>query len=105
MSHSEANATPEQIQKFLPDNAGRYHIYRFKHDFNNETLNSLCKLWQRSSIQHYTISFLNLVFLYSVPGHGTKIKQRMVYASCKESVIDAIEKTISITFDRKVNIL
>lgn len=50
-------------------------------------------------------SLSNLVFLYSVPGHGAKIKQRMVYASCKESVITAIEKQYGITFDRKVNIL
>jgi len=47
-------------------------------------------------------SLLNLVFLYSVPGHGIKIKLRMVYASCKESVIDTIEKKYGITFDRKV---
>ncbi len=43
-----------------------------------------------------------LVFLYSVPGHGSKIKQRMLYASCKESVIDNIEKKFGINFDKKV---
>jgi len=46
--------------------------------------------------------FCFLVFLYSVPGHGSKIKQRMVYASCKESVIDNIEKKFAINFDKKV---
>ncbi|CAF0906034.1 unnamed protein product [Adineta steineri] len=85
LSHSESHVTPEQIQKLLPDNAGRYHIYRFKHDFNNETINST-------------------FFLYSVPGHGSKIKQRMVYASCKESVIDTIEKKFGINFDRKLEV-
>lgn len=43
-----------------------------------------------------------LVFLYSVPGHGSKIKQRMLYASCKESVIDNIEKKFGIPFEKKV---
>ncbi|CAF4258603.1 unnamed protein product [Adineta steineri] len=85
LSHSESHVTPEQIQKLLPDNAGRYHIYRFKHDFNNETINST-------------------FFLYSVPGHGSKIKQRMVYASCKESVIDTIEKKFGINLDRKLEV-
>ncbi len=49
--------------------------------------------------------FLNLVFLLSIPGHGTKIKQRTVYASCKQSVIDTIEKQYGIIFDRKARIL
>ncbi|CAF1002276.1 unnamed protein product [Rotaria sordida] len=85
LAHSESHATPENIQKCLPNNAGRYHIYRFKHDFRDETLSSL-------------------FFLYSVPGHGSKIKQRMLYASCKESVIDTIEKKFGISFDRKLEL-
>ncbi|CAF1563673.1 unnamed protein product [Adineta ricciae] len=85
LTHSESNATPESIQKLFPENAGRYHVYRFTHEFNNETLHS---------------NF----FLYSVPGHGSKIKQRMVYASCKESVIDNIEKKHGITFERKLEL-
>jgi hypothetical protein len=39
-----------------------------------------------------------------VPGHGSKIKQRMLYASCKESVIDNIEKKFGISFDKKVKL-
>ncbi|CAF4546842.1 unnamed protein product [Rotaria sp. Silwood1] len=85
LAHSESHATPEHIQKCLPNNAGRYHIYRFKHNFHEQTLNSL-------------------FFLYSVPGHGSKIKQRMLYASCKESVIDTIEKKMGIFFDRKLEL-
>ncbi|UJR35849.1 hypothetical protein I4U23_028593 [Adineta vaga] len=85
LSHSESTATPEHIRTCLPENAGRYHLYRFTHDFNNETIHST-------------------FFLYSVPGHGSKIKQRMVYASCKESVIDTIEKKFGITFDRKLEL-
>ena len=43
LSHSEANITSENIRKCLPENAGRYHIYRFKHDFNGDAIESVCK--------------------------------------------------------------
>jgi len=85
LSHSESHVTPEHIQKCIPDEQGRYHIYKFKHEFNQKHFDSI-------------------LFLYSVPGHGSKIKQRMVYASCKESVIDNIERKFGIHFDKKLEI-
>lgn len=85
LAHSEAHATADHIRKCIPEHAGRYHIYRFKHEFNNEMIGSI-------------------LFLYSVPGHGSKIKQRMVYASCKESFIDTIEKKFGISIEKKVEI-
>ncbi|CAF0863300.1 unnamed protein product [Adineta ricciae] len=85
LSHSESHATPEHIRKCLPDQQGRYHVYRFKHDYNNQPIDSM-------------------FFLYSVPGHGSKIKQRMLYASCKESVIENLEKKYGISFEKKLEI-
>lgn len=85
LSHSESHPTPERIQKCLPNQEGRYHVYRFKHEFNNANLEPI-------------------VFMYSVPGHGAKIRQRMVYASGKESVIDHIEKRFGIHFEKKLEI-
>ncbi|CAF2387793.1 unnamed protein product [Rotaria sp. Silwood2] len=85
LSHSEAHATPEHIRKHLPDQQGRYHLYRFKHEFDHKKLDSI-------------------LFLYSVPGHRSQVKQRMVYASCKESVIDNIEKKFGIICDKKLEI-
>ncbi|CAF0938672.1 unnamed protein product [Rotaria sordida] len=85
LSHSEAHATPEHIRKHLPDQQGRYHLYRFKHGFNHQ-------------------NFESILFLYSVPGHRSHVKQRMIYASCKESVIDNIEKKFGIIFDKKLEI-
>jgi len=85
LAHSESHPTPERIQKCLPTNAGRYHVYRFKHDFNHETVESI-------------------LFLYSVPGSGSKIKERMVYASCKESVIGNIEEKFGIKIERKLEL-
>ncbi|CAF1216208.1 unnamed protein product [Adineta steineri] len=85
LSHSESHATPEHIQKCLPSQQGRYHIYRLKHDYNQKQFDSI-------------------FFLYSVPGSGSKVKQRMMYASCKESVIDNIEKRMGIIFDKKLEL-
>lgn len=97
LSHSEENMTPENIQKSLPANAGRYHIYRFKPDFNDESIG-------KCPHRYVLITHSSSVFLYSVPGHGVKISQRMIYASCKGSVIDAIEKQYEVTFERKVSL-
>ncbi len=46
LSHSESQATPEHIQKCLPDQQGRYHVYRFKHEFNQQNLEPMCKMWK-----------------------------------------------------------
>ncbi|CAF0782818.1 unnamed protein product [Didymodactylos carnosus] len=85
LSHSEAHVTPEKIQKCIPNNEGRYHVYRFIHEFNH-------------------IPCEKVLSIYSVPGYNSAIKQRMVYASCKESVIDHIEKKFGVMFDKKIEI-
>ncbi|CAF2174953.1 unnamed protein product [Rotaria magnacalcarata] len=85
LSHSEAHATLEHIGKHLPNHEGRYHLYRFKHLFNHKIHDSI-------------------LFLYSVPGHSSRVKERMIYASCKESVIDNIENKFGLTFDKKLEI-
>lgn len=85
LAHSESHPNPERIQKCLPENAGRYHIYRFTHEFNNEQI-------------------APIFFLYSVPGSGSKIKERMVYASCKESVVNNIEEKFGLKIERKLEL-
>ncbi|CAF1124371.1 unnamed protein product [Didymodactylos carnosus] len=85
LSHSDANMTPEKIQQCMPNNEGRYHVYRFVHEFDDAP----CE---------------NVLSIYSVPGYGSAIKQRMIYASCKESVIDYIEKKFAVVFDKKIEI-
>ena len=68
-------------------------------------IGSICESSKKRSRWKFVfMSIYFSVFLYSVPGHGSRIKQRMVYASCKESFIDTIEKKFGISIEKKVRI-
>ena len=45
-----------------------------------------------------------LVFIYSMPGYSVSIKERMLYSSCKNSVVDVLERIYSIPVDKKVEV-
>ena len=45
-----------------------------------------------------------LVFIYSMPGYSVSIKERMLYSSCKNAVVDVIEKLYSIEIAKKVEV-
>ena len=42
------------------------------------------------------------VFLYSCPGFKSSVRERMLYSSCKEPVVDAIEQELGKTVSKKV---
>ena len=44
------------------------------------------------------------VFIYSMPGYSVSIKERMLYSSCKNSVVDVMERIYSIPIDKKVEV-
>ena len=44
------------------------------------------------------------VFIYSMPGYSVSIKERMLYSSCKNSVVDVLERIYSIPVDKKVEV-
>ena len=44
------------------------------------------------------------VFIYSMPGYSVSIKERMLYSSCKNSVVDVLERVYSIPVDKKVEV-
>ena len=44
------------------------------------------------------------VFIYSMPGYSVSIKERMLYSSCKNSVVDVMERIYSISIDKKVEV-
>ena len=95
----------------------RYHLFRFKHTHEGDFLESTgifqfwwespWKYWFSSSlvatkcINSILILFLSVfilsdnfspVFIYSMPGYSVSIKERMLYSSCKNSVVEAIQK-------------
>lgn len=61
----------EKLPSKIPDNAGRYHLFNFKHTHEGDYME-------------------NIVFIYSMPGYNCSIKERMLYSSCKNPLTDII---------------
>ena len=45
-----------------------------------------------------------LVFIYSMPGYSVSIKERMLYSSCKNFMVDIIDKHYNIQIHKKIEI-
>ena len=44
------------------------------------------------------------VFIYSMPGYSVPIKERMMYSSCRNAVVEVIESTLGIKLEKKIEI-
>jgi len=75
----------EQLPSAVPSEAARYHIFRFKHNHESDYLESN-------------------VFIYSMPGYSIPIKERMMYSSCRNAVVDVIERQMNIKIDKKLEV-
>lgn len=60
------------LQKEIPKDQARYHIFSFKHTHEGDYLESF-------------------VFIYSMPGYSCSVKERMMYSSCKQPFLKVIE--------------
>merc|ERR1719209_800573 len=68
----ESGSCPlDQLPGKVPEDVGRYHLFRFKHTHEGDSLESN-------------------VFIYSMPGYSVPIKERMMYSSCKNAVVEMI---------------
>jgi len=55
----------------VPEGEGRYHLFKFKHTHEGD--------YQETA-----------VFIYSMPGYSVPIKERMMYSSCKNAVVEIL---------------
>ena len=44
------------------------------------------------------------VFIDSMPGYSVPIKERMMYSSCRNAVVEVIETTLGIKLEKKIEI-
>eukprot|EP00092_Neocalanus_flemingeri_P010307 GFUD01011104.1.p1 GENE.GFUD01011104.1~~GFUD01011104.1.p1 ORF type:complete len:346 (-),score=148.64 GFUD01011104.1:183-1220(-) len=77
--------TTDQLAAQVPEESARYHLFRFKHTHQGD--------YKESD-----------VFIYSMPGYSVPIKERMMYSSCRNAVVDVIEKTLNIPLEKKVEV-
>lgn len=84
LAMSEPTSVAE-LPSRIPTESARYHLFRFNHSYEGD-------------------SFRSVVFIYSMPGYKCPIKERMLYSSCKSSVLDVIESEIGIEIARKLEL-
>merc|ERR1711892_1354275 len=82
---TSGGCTTEQLADKVPEESARYHLFRFKHTHQGD--------YRESG-----------VFIYSMPGYSVPIKERMMYSSCRNAVVDVMEKTLNIPLEKKVEV-
>lgn len=73
------------IAGLVPEDSPRYHLFSFKHTYEGD--------YQEA-----------VVFIYSSPGFKSSIKERMLYSSCKEPLVSALEESLGKPIDKKMEI-
>uniref|UniRef100_A0A672JLW2 Twinfilin-1 n=1 Tax=Salarias fasciatus TaxID=181472 RepID=A0A672JLW2_SALFA len=69
----------------IPDDTARYHFFLYKHSHEGDYLEST-------------------VFIYSMPGYKCSIRERMLYSSCKNPLVDMVENKLKIDIEKKLEI-
>lgn len=73
------------IRSRCPTNSGSYHLFKYKHTHEGD----------------YTES---TVFIYCMPGYKAPIKERMLYSSCKNPLVDQIEQHLGLELAKKIEV-
>ncbi|XP_037831268.1 twinfilin-2-like isoform X1 [Kryptolebias marmoratus] len=69
----------------IPTDTPRYHFFVFKHSHQGQLHEAL-------------------VFIYSMPGYTCSIKERMLYSSCKNRLLDEVERDYQLEVSKKMEI-
>jgi len=84
VSRSEKELSIQELPSVVPTNVPRYHLYRYNHHHEGAEVSSI-------------------VFIYSMPGYECSIKERMLYSSCRNALVDQIGQ-LNITIDKKMEV-
>ncbi|XP_077582281.1 twinfilin-2-like isoform X3 [Stigmatopora nigra] len=82
--HTKPTETHELPYR-IPTDCPRYHFFIFKHSHQGRIQESL-------------------VFIYSMPGYTCSIKERMLYSSCKNRLLEEVEKDYQLEVTKKMEI-
>ncbi|KAG9466996.1 twinfilin-2 [Eleutherodactylus coqui] len=81
MKHTDIQELPSRI----PKDMARYHFFLYKHSHEGDYLESV-------------------VFIYSMPGYKCSIKERMLYSSCKNRLLESVEQDFQLEIAKKIEI-
>uniref|UniRef100_A0A8C5QTR6 Twinfilin actin binding protein 2 n=1 Tax=Leptobrachium leishanense TaxID=445787 RepID=A0A8C5QTR6_9ANUR len=79
--HTDIRDLPSRI----PPDTARYHFFLYKHSHEGDHLESV-------------------VFIYSMPGYKCSIKERMLYSSCKNRLLESVEQDFQLDIAKKIEI-
>ncbi|XP_070686218.1 twinfilin-1a [Pempheris klunzingeri] len=82
------NTEPTELKDLpmrIPKDSARYHFFLYKHSHEGDYLEST-------------------VFIYSMPGYKCSIRERMLYSSCKNPLVDMVENNLQIEIEKKLEI-
>ncbi|XP_061687706.1 twinfilin-2-like [Syngnathoides biaculeatus] len=82
--HTKPTETRELPYR-IPTDSPRYHFFVFKHSHQGGAQEAL-------------------VFIYSMPGYTCSIKERMLYSSCKNRLLEEVEKDYQLEVTKKMEI-
>ncbi|XP_042360036.1 uncharacterized protein LOC121955996 [Plectropomus leopardus] len=82
--HTKPTETRELPYR-IPTDSPRYHFFIFKHSHQGQLQEAL-------------------VFIYSMPGYTCSIKERMLYSSCKNRLLDEVERDYHLEVTKKMEI-
>ncbi|KAK3536417.1 hypothetical protein QTP86_008873 [Hemibagrus guttatus] len=80
------HTNPTEIRELpsrIPADAPRYHFFLYKHSYQGQSVEAV-------------------VFIYSMPGYSCSIKERMLYSSCKNQLLEQVEREYCIEISKKV---
>lgn len=82
----------KELAKQVPNDHPRYHLFVYRHTYEGDLYNSIGEP-EIKAIDHSDpnrLIYFFSVFIYTMPGYNCSIKERMLYSSCKNSVVDRI---------------
>ncbi|GAB6021494.1 hypothetical protein CHUAL_004100 [Chamberlinius hualienensis] len=79
------NTNINQLAQRVPKDHPRYHLFSFPHTHEGDYLESV-------------------VFIYSMPGCECTIKERMLYSSCINPLLDVIQNRIGVEIIKRIQI-
>ncbi|KAM4722482.1 twinfilin-2 isoform 2-T2 [Rhinophrynus dorsalis] len=79
--HTDIKDLPGRV----PQDTARYHFFLYKHSHEGDHLESV-------------------VFIYSMPGYKCSIKERMLYSSCKNRLLESVEQGFLLDIAKKIEI-
>ncbi|XP_040015011.1 twinfilin-2-like [Xiphias gladius] len=82
--HTKPTETHELPYR-IPTDSPRYHFFIFRHSHQGQRQEAL-------------------VFIYSMPGYTCSIKERMLYSSCKNRLLDEVERDYQLEVTKKMEI-